>query len=310
MRNNRKNICIRLLDSLLDAFVFFVFLLLLSYSCYAIWDSRQIYAAGDAASYESYKPEEEDDLSFETLKELNSDVLGWLSVYGTKIDYPLLQGEDNQTYIYTDAQGDYSMAGSIFLDYRNNPSFTDFNTIIFGHHMEKSAMFGDLERFFQKDFFDKHKYGNLYYDGKNHGIEFFSFMEIDAFDSKVYTTPVKGTQAKEEYLETLLNQSTYYRDINISISDRLVLLSTCTENTTNGRHILVGRVTDEVFSESKETKKQTGKQANFHSNSWLDRLRKYGWLIVLFVVLCLLLFVNGVKSKKNKKNCEKDGGDE
>ena len=307
MGNKHQNICIRILDSGINFCVLLIFLLLFSYGCYAIWDSQQIYAAGDVANYQTYKPDENDELSFEELKKINSDVLGWISVYGTKIDYPLLQGEDNQKYISTNAQGDYSMAGSIFLDYRNAPDFTDFNTIIFGHHMEKSAMFGDLEQFFKQDFFEEHKYGNLYYDGENHGIEFFAFMEVDAFDTSIYTTPVSQVQAKQEYLEMLVNKSKYFRDINVSSEDHLVLLSTCTENTTNGRHILVGRITDNVFPAPKEENNRLGKKVYFQSGTILEIMKKNSLAICLFSFIGLIVLIVSIRKKRNFK---KDGEDE
>lgn len=295
------------MDGSINFCVLLFLLLLFSYGCYAIWDSEQIYAAGNAANYQVYKPSEESELSFNDLKERNPDVLGWLNVYGTKIDYPLLQGEDNQKYISTNAQGDYSLAGSIFLDYRNTPDFSDFNTIVFGHHMEKSAMFGDLERFFNQDFFDHHKYGNLYFDRKDHGIEFFAFMEVDAFDSSIYTTPIRQIQAKQEYLERIKKQSKYYRDIGISIEDHLILLSTCTENTTNGRHILVGRVTDKVFPEPKESNKRLGKEVFFQSGAFQQKLKE-NWLVVcLFSFLIIVLFILYLSKKRTLK---KDGENE
>ena len=295
------------MDGCINFCVLLFLLLLFSYGCYAIWDSEQIYAAGNATNYQVYKPSEESELSFNDLKERNPDVLGWLNVYGTKIDYPLLQGEDNQKYISTNAQGDYSLAGSIFLDYRNTPDFSDFNTIVFGHHMEKSAMFGDLERFFNQDFFDHHKYGNLYFDRKDHGIEFFAFMEVDAFDSSIYTTPIRQIQAKQEYLEKIKKQSKYYRDIGISIEDHLILLSTCTENTTNGRHILVGRVTDKVFPEPKESNKRLGKEVFFQSGTFQQKLKE-NWLVVcLFSFLIIVLFILYLSKKRTLK---KDGENE
>lgn len=272
-----------------------------------MWDSEQIYVSGDSANYQVYKPSEENELSFKDLKNKNSDVLGWINVYGTKIDYPLLQGEDNQKYISMNSLGDYSLAGSIFLDYRNKPDFTDFNTIIFGHHMEKSAMFGDLERFFEKDFFEQNRYGRLHYDSKDHGIEFFAFMEVDAFDSRIYKIPVDQIQAKQEYLEIITNQSKYYRDIGVSTDDRLVVLSTCTQNTTNGRHILVGRITDKVFLEPKKANKRVGKERFFQSSMFLERMKENTIVVCLFSLFTIALFFLYLSKKRKLK---KDGENE
>ncbi len=68
-------------------------------------------------------------------------------MFGTHIDYPITQTDNNEKYVNTGADGEFSLAGSIFLDYQNSQAFTDFNSILYGHHMEKGAMFGDLENF-------------------------------------------------------------------------------------------------------------------------------------------------------------------
>ena len=78
-----------------------------------------------------------------------------LALDGTKVDYPLLQSQDNVKYLDRNAFGDYTVSGSIFLDYRFNPNFTDFNTIIYGHSMASGAMFGEIQKFADQDFFWK-----------------------------------------------------------------------------------------------------------------------------------------------------------
>lgn len=97
--------------------------------------------------YETYRPDADNALTFEDLKAINSDTIGWINVYGTNVDYPIVQGEDNDKYIDHTAKNTYSSAGAIFLDYRNKPDLSDFNSIIYGHHMAEHAMFGDLDQF-------------------------------------------------------------------------------------------------------------------------------------------------------------------
>lgn len=234
---------IRLLDSTVNFAVLTSFLLLFSYGCYALWDSRQVFKAADAGQYEVYKPTEDDSRSFEELQAVNPEVAGWLTVYGTQIDYPFTQAEGNHKYINTDVEGNYSLAGSIFLDYRNQKDFSDFNSIMYGHHMAENAMFGDLANFQEKEYFDSHRKGNLYFDGKDHPLEFFAFLEADAYDSGIYD-PAVPEKKRQEYLDRILKISLHQREIEVDITDHLVLLSTCTSESTNGRHILVGRICD------------------------------------------------------------------
>ena len=123
---------VRLADGIVNLAVLVLFLALAGYGCYAIWDSRQIYSGADAALYETYKPQSTDTESFEELQKINPEVIGWLTVYGTSIDYPLVQSDDNQKYVNVNAKGEYALSGSLFLDYRNKADFSDFCNIIYG----------------------------------------------------------------------------------------------------------------------------------------------------------------------------------
>ena len=241
-----KHICrsagrltIRLLDGAVNFAVLTAFLLLFALGCYVLWDSKQILQAADTNRYEVYKPTEDKSKSFEELQALNPEVIGWVTVDGTHIDYPVTQASDNDKYVNTDAEGKYSLAGSIFLDYRNQKDFTDFNSILYGHHMADHAMFRDLADFKNRTFFDAHPSGNLYYGGSNHKVDFFACLEADAYDSTIYQ-PAVTEDGRQEYLNTIFQKALYLRQLQVDTSDHLLLLSTCTSDATNGRHILVG----------------------------------------------------------------------
>ncbi len=242
---------IRLVDQLINTALFVVLVVMLVYGGYSLWDSKQVFASADPRQYSEFKPggeeEGEDSLSFSELQRLNPDVFGWLTVYGTHIDYPIVQGEDNMEYVSTDAKGEYCMSGAIFLDYRAQKDFTDFNNIFYGHHMAENAMFGDIGRFIEEDYFLQRLYGNLYFDGENHGIEFFAFLEADAYDKEVFASPIANEKQQQAFLENLLEKAMYTREIGVTTEDRLVLLSTCASSATNGRHLLVGRVVEQTF---------------------------------------------------------------
>ena len=223
-----------------------VVMLLLTFAGFALWDSEEIHRKADKSRYEAYKPTVDNGgKTFKELQALNSDVIAWLHVYGTNIDYPVTQGRNNMKYVNTNAEGQYSLSGAIFLDYHNSPDFSDFNSIIYGHHMEKKTMFGEIGEFRNKEMFDAHRYGDLFYDGRNHGIEFFAYIHADAYDDKVFSAGV--SRDKEGYLDGLLDMAIFKRDIGVTASDRIVLLSTCSETTTNGRDILVGKLSGVTF---------------------------------------------------------------
>ena len=114
--------------------------------------------------------------------------------------------------------------------------------------MAKKAMFGEIGNFSDRKMFDSHRYGNLYFDGKDHGIEFFAFVHTDAYDSTVFTPNVRGGQ-RREYLDGLHAKAMYIRDDGVNTEDHIVLLSTCSSSSTNGRDILLARITDEVYTD-------------------------------------------------------------
>ena len=228
------------------------------YASWSLYDTQRVFSGADTTVYETYKPDspDENSLGFAELQALNPDVLGWVTVYGTGIDYPLVQGETNGSYINTDVQGNFSLSGSIYLDCNCAKDFSDYNTIIHGHHMEKGEMFGDLERFMDESFFHSHEYANLYYDGRNHGVQFFLMIHGDAYDYKLYTTKVADSK-REAYLKYLYEKALYSRDIEISSEEHIVLLSTCASGLSNARYILVGKICDKTFADPfpKEKKK-------------------------------------------------------
>ena len=240
---------ISVLDSLLDLAVVVLLIAVLAAGSYSLWDSHQVYEGADAKQYAAYKPSGEDaGKSFAELIVLNPDVFAWIEVYGTHIDYPVVQGTDNMQYVNTSAEGSYSLTGAIFLDSYNSLGFQDFSSILYGHHMEKSKMFGEIGNFANREYFDARRYGSLHFDNQDHGLEFFAFLHADAYDSSVFRTSFASEKDKQDYLDMLLARASLSRDIALTVQDRIVLLSTCSSDSTNGRDILVARISDELFA--------------------------------------------------------------
>ena len=292
---------VRMANSILGLIVLSVILLLAAFGCYALWDSNQIHQAADAARYEIYKPCAEDEgKSFGELQALNPEVCSWLTVYGTNIDYPVTQGGDNMKYVNTGAEGSYSLSGSIFLDCENSRDFSDFNSILFGHHMEKQTMFGEIGLFSDKGYFDARPYGNLYYAGRDHGLEFFAFVHTDAYDSSVFAAGVTGRE-QQAYLDGLLEKAAFTRDIGVTVNDRIVLLSTCSSDSTNGRDILVARITHKLFNDAFKTTEinNTGTQpaADGQRSVWANIP---AWLWIALSVPAVLIILSIVIYYKRK----------
>lgn len=226
---------------ILNKLMLIFFSVILLYGIYAVWDSVQIDRLADASQYEMYRPDDKMGLSFEKLQKMNPEVFGWITISNTHIDYPLVQAENNHKYINTDAEGNFSLAGSIFLDYRNKKDFSDVNNIIYGHHMRRKKMFGELELFQDAKYFEKHRNGKLYYEGKWHKIELFAFLKVDANDPMIYNTNLKSEES-QEYLNYIKRKSQNFKESDFKKQERFVTLSTCTSTTANGRYIVVARI--------------------------------------------------------------------
>jgi sortase B len=301
-----KNIgrkAVRTANSIVDFLVLTVILLLVAVAVYAIWDSDQVYQAADAAQYSVYKPDtEKGGISFDELKAINPEVFSWLTVYGTNIDYPVTQGNDNAKYVNTNAFGEYSLSGAIFLDYSNSKDFRDFNSILYGHHMEKQAMFGELGSFSSKSFFDSHEYGNLFYNGKDHGLEFFAFIKTDAYDGGVFAPRVHGKEAQQAYLQYLLDKAIYTRETGVTTEDHILLLTTCASDATNGRDILVAKIMEECYTNTFD-KEISGNadgpvSVDLQAGLWESLPR---WLQIMLPVILIILFAIVIYHKFRKK---------
>ena len=95
-------------------------------------------------------------VDFAALKAAYPDVVGWLYCEGTPINYPVAQGDDNSYYLRRDLDGNYAMAGTLFLDYRCSADFSDENSVIYGHNMNDGSMFAVLPDFSDPEFLLAH----------------------------------------------------------------------------------------------------------------------------------------------------------
>ena len=232
-------------DKVLSLIAVLMILLLLCYGGYSLWDTAMLYkGAFNSSDLLQYKPSADDpeSLTFEELLKLNPDVCAWITVDDTHIDYPVVQGEDNMEYVNKDVQGEFAFSGAIFLDSQNKRDFSDSYNLLYGHHMEGGAMFGDVVEFRDKSYFDSHETGTLYLPGKAIPITFFACVSTDAFDSVVYHPDAQPAGDVTTLLNYLQGTAVQYRDIGVTAKDQIIGLSTCSEAVTNGRVVLFGRL--------------------------------------------------------------------
>jgi len=163
---------------------------------------------------------------FESLLEQNDDVVGWITVDGTQIDYPILQGETNETYLRHNFYGEESRAGSIFLDYRNDIDSLGYNTIVYGHRMKDGSMFQHLTKFSNKDFFDEHRtftFDTLYesYEGEIFAV----YKTMTNFN--YIQTEFDNDSEFDMFLMEIMKRSEHTADVDLTDADKIITLSTC-----------------------------------------------------------------------------------
>ena len=232
-------------DRLVSLLAAGLILLMLLYGGYSLWDTAMVFNGAFLSSdLLQFKPAAGDPDSNPTLAELqaiNPDVLGWLTIDDTHIDYPVVIGETDMEYVNKDVYGDFALSGSIFLDSDNARDLSDAYTLVYGHHMDNGAMFGDVVEFVSTDYFESHPSGTLYLPDATYTIEIFACVQVDAFDSMIYDPLAQDGDVSEllNYVDEIAVQSRY---IGVQPTDKVIGLSTCAEAETNGRVVIFGRL--------------------------------------------------------------------
>lgn len=165
-------------------------------------------------------------------KEVNKDIVGWLRIPDTRIDYPFVQGEENEYYLKRDLYGNSAAAGTLFMDSRCTKGFSGFNTIIYGHNMKNGSMFGDLYLYADEWFFNENSAGTIFLKDKVYKLEIFAYMVVRA-DDKIIYDPMANRNAFYNYVRE--NARNYKEPEN---GKNIVILSTCAYNF-NGARIVV-----------------------------------------------------------------------
>ena len=177
-------------------------------------------------------------VDFEALKKVCADVVAWIYCPGTPINYPIVQAEDNDYYLYRLINGQQNKNGTIFMDFRNESDFTDWNTLVYGHNMNNGSMFGTLPDYVEQKFYNEHPIWYLMTEEKNYVIELVGGYVTPA-DSDSYAIP--NDQAGRDYLyQKASTSSTFESGVKVSGDDVLVTFSTCVYDYDNARYILIG----------------------------------------------------------------------
>ena len=184
--------------------------------------------------------------NLENIAKINSDVVGWIKIENTNIDYPVMQNGDY--YLHRNIYKQYSSHGTPYLAEYCNIQYSD-NLIIYGHHMNDNSMFAQLDNYKKHSFYEDHKYIKFYsyYNGKT--IEKTYEVAI-AFKTVVYSdkgfkyynyTNFSDVQELNDFIENCRKLEFYNTGIDINYGDKLITLSTCEYSQKNGRIVVVAK---------------------------------------------------------------------
>lgn len=239
---------LHILHSLLDLLLSAVLLLSAAYSAYALWDNRQVYSAAENVREElrKLKPEAEEEggASFAQLLETNAEVCAWLTLEQTRIDDPVVQGSDNLRYLNTDVYGNFALAGSIYLDARNERDFSDSFSLLYGHHMEKGRMFGDLDLYKDEAFFSRNGAGTLILPEGSYALRVFAVLLVPASETLIFAPKQTEIAALLDYASAhaLYLKAEEAERIAAAEAPQILGLSTCSAEYTDARTVVLARM--------------------------------------------------------------------
>ena len=168
-------------------------------------------------------------MDFTALREVNSDVLGWIVIPGTAVSYPLLQGDDNQYYLKHTWKKWTSAVGAIFLECRNSGDLSDFNTVVYGHRMNNGSMFASLKYYKKQSYWSAHPCVYISDNNGSHKYEIFAAYEVST-EGNTYQIGFSGDASKQAFIDYCLDKSVIQTGITPTVYDRILTLSTCTGN--------------------------------------------------------------------------------
>ena len=183
-------------------------------------------------------------IDFDALKEMNEDIIGWIRFDKNGINYPVLQGRDNEEYLRILPDKTKNASGSIFIDYLCSADFTDSHTIIYGHNMKNLSMFGRLKKYRTVEgYYEKNKYFTIYTPDQIYRYEIFAWYEVGVEDS-VYQVGFTDEDVFGEFVDQMLERR--YQDTNVTAdeTDKIVTLSTC--SAAGKRFVVHGKLIDSI----------------------------------------------------------------
>lgn len=188
-------------------------------------------------------------IDLDALQAINPEVIAWIWIPGTEINYPVLRGADNQKYLTRNYQLQYDAGGSIFMDFRNGAAFSDDNTVLYGHNMKHGAMFGGLKQYGDAGYREDHPYIYLFTREGAMKYEIFAAYKTES-TSQSYTRELAGDEKGFlDYIAASAGENLTELPVE---GARLLTLSTCTSARKTERFVIHGTLADTVSWEAEQ----------------------------------------------------------
>lgn len=222
------------------------------------WKSKQqtnLYSALAAARVQDTQQEiSSESLVQPTSRNLyleNADMIGWIQIEGTSIDYPVMQTPADPTYyLKHDFEKNYTDYGCPFMQANCDALAPSDNLIIYGHNMKDGSMFADLAKYRSKDFWQTHK--TVWFDTElgSSAYEIFAVIHMtvqaDAADAFPFYRFLDAASPEEfaDYVSACQMRALYDTGISAQYGDKLLTLSTCDNITDDGRLLVIAKQTE------------------------------------------------------------------
>ena len=180
------------------------------------------------------------------LQKENEDVKAWIKINDTNINYPVVQANDNEYYLYRNYKKENSNYGSIFIDSNSNIENPNSNIIMYGHNMKDGSMFKDLLKYSDKEYFNNHKYIEFVTN-----TSFNTYEIIAVFKSRIFykneenvfryyqCTDLNDEEDYNYYINNCKQLSFYDTGVNAEYGEQIITLITCEYSSENGRMVVV-----------------------------------------------------------------------
>ena len=192
--------------------------------------NQEIRTQEPAKAREDILPPDSNGVDHEFLKMMNDNYVAYLVIPGTEVDYPVVQGDDNAHYLRYDYYEKESISGCPFLDFRQAGDFSEFNSTICAHNQKDKKMFGTLDRYKTKEFWELYPYVYVMTPNGNYRYKIFSVYDQYYVDM-IFSPHFPTDTSKKELIDLALSRSMYSTDVEVTVNDHILTLYTCTDNT-------------------------------------------------------------------------------